>query len=229
MGSSKNASQTGPPVERREPLTSRRIVDAGIRLADAHGLDAVSIRRVAAELGARPMSLYTHIRSKDSLLDLMTDGVIGTAIDSNSVGGDASAPWRELVSDLARGFHRALTGHPWLAAAFRQGRQPGPHTMRYAREMANAIAGAGLPPEIGWTALGVLNDYTLGHALRAATAGHADTLGTDSSLIPHLEALTAVDRARSQRDSFELGLAVVLDGIEARFVSGQVRHKSGDS
>ncbi len=211
-------------TRRRGSLSLERIVAAGIALADRDGLDAVSIRRIAQELDARPMSLYTHIASKDELLDLMADAIVGGVAD----GSQPAEDWREAVSTLARGLHQAFVGHPWLAAAFRDRRQPGPNTERYAQLLAGAIEPLGLPPETGWTLLGIVNDYTTGHAMRVATAGHARALEGAAGLA-HIEALTAVNDARGSAGSFELGLATVLDGIHARFLTdpGASRTRKG--
>jgi AcrR family transcriptional regulator len=210
------ASPSGASRPRRAgELTPEAIVEAAIELADAQGLGSVSIRRVAGALRVRPMSLYTHFASKDALFDLMADSVIGAVADTEAPGGD----WRAEVSRLARAFHRAFVDHPWLIAAFRLGRQPGPHTMRYTARLADAVAGLDVPPETAWTLLGVVNDYTLGHALRAATAGHAGTLDADEGAVPTVDALRAVNARRDTPESFELGLETVLDGIEARLLA----------
>lgn len=209
--------QTDKP--RLGALSVERIVAAGLDLADGDGLGAVSIRRIAHELDARPMSLYTHIASKDELLDLMADEIIGRVADTPVVPND----WREAISGLARRLHEAFVMHPWLALAFRERRQPGPHTQRYAQHLAAAIAPLGLSPEAGWTLLGIINDYTLGHAMRVATAGHARALEGAAGLA-NLEALTAVNDARADANSFERGLATVLDGIHARFLKDRAPH-----
>jgi AcrR family transcriptional regulator len=88
-------------------LTLAKIVEAAIRLADRDGLDAVSMARVAAELGAAPMSLYRHITSKDDLLELMTD----------TAWGPPPAPligtWREQLTQWARTMRQRMSAHPW--------------------------------------------------------------------------------------------------------------------
>ena len=89
-------------------LTLPRIIEAGIRLADRDGLEAVSMARVAAELGAAPMSLYRHVDSKDDLLELMTDIAWGPPVPE--LAGDN---WRKKLAAWARAMRQAMYAHPW--------------------------------------------------------------------------------------------------------------------
>lgn len=88
-------------------LTLTKIVEAAIRLADRDGLDAVSMARVAAELGAAPMSLYRHITSKDDLLELMTDTAWGPP------PAPLTGTWREQLAQWARNMRQGMYAHPW--------------------------------------------------------------------------------------------------------------------
>jgi AcrR family transcriptional regulator len=200
-------------------LSTQAIVDAAIVVADADGLDAVSIRRVAALLGVRPMSLYTHIASKDELLDLMANELVALML----LDGPQPDDWREAVSEIARCSHATYVAHPWVLAAFARRPRQGPNAARYAKQMARAVASLELEAEDVWAMLGVVTDYVLGHALRVATSGTAGDLEAslsphDRTEVPELEALPDIDRARATGDRFELGLQAVLDGIEQRFV-----------
>src|SRR4051794_41896312 len=93
-------------------LSRDGIVAAALSLADAEGLDAVSIRRVAAALGARPMSLYTHIAAKDDLVDLMADAVVGEVLID-----DPPAAWRGALRVMAGRSWRAFVAPPRLLPA----------------------------------------------------------------------------------------------------------------
>src|SRR5580704_13936142 len=92
-------------------LSLARIVDAGVRVADTEGLDAVLMARVAAELKAAPMSLYRHVASKEELIKLMLD----------AAWGDSPGPlladegWRDGLSRWAWAMRAALRRHPWAA------------------------------------------------------------------------------------------------------------------
>jgi AcrR family transcriptional regulator len=89
---------------RRDPISRDAIVAAAIRLLDADGLDALSMRRIADELGTGAASLYWHVGSKDGLLDLIFDEIIGEGLESfpDAPSGD----WREQLKDVARSWPR---------------------------------------------------------------------------------------------------------------------------
>jgi AcrR family transcriptional regulator len=204
----------------RTGLSTQAIVDTAITLADVDGLDAVSIRRVAAVLEVRPMSLYTHIVSKDELLALMANELVGTLIVEPPLPED----WREALSLIARGYFDMFVSHPWLLALFTRRPRPGPNAARQAKQLAQAVAGLRLPPEDVWRLLGIVNDYVLGNALRVATTGSArdlvDTLSEeDRAVLPEVAALSKVDETRLADEGFEIGLEVVLDGVERRFLT----------
>jgi AcrR family transcriptional regulator len=212
-----------PDAERRRArgrLSTQAIVDTGITIADVDGLDAVSIRRVAAVLEVRPMSLYTHIVSKDELLSLMANELVGTLI----VEPPLPADWREALSVIARGYFKMFVSHPWLLALFTRRPRPGPNAARQAKQLARAVEGLRLAPEDTWRLLGIVNDYVLGNALRVATTGSArdlvDSLSAeDRAALPEVAALSRVEQERLADEGFEIGLQTVLDGVERRFVT----------
>jgi len=206
----------------RSRLSTQAIVDTAIAVADVDGLDAVSIRRVAAILEVRPMSLYTHIVSKDELLELMANELVGTLLVDEMLPED----WREALTILARRSFVMFASHPWLVGLFTRRPRPGPNAARYAKQMARAVEGLRLPPEEMWTMLGIVNDYVRGNALRVASTGSArdlvDTLSAEERAeMPEVAVLPKVEEARLDDESFEVGLQVVLDGVEHRFVKSR--------
>jgi AcrR family transcriptional regulator len=206
----------------RTRLSTQAIVDSAIAIADVDGLDAVSIRRVAAILDVRPMSLYTHIISKDELLALMANELVGTVIVEPPLPED----WREALTLIARRQFRMFASHPWLLPLFTRRPRHGPNAVRQAKQLARAVESLRLPPEDVWRLLAIVNDYVLGNALRIATAGTARDLvdnlsAEDRAALPETTALSRVEATRLDPDGFEFGLHVVLDGIEQRFVKGR--------
>jgi AcrR family transcriptional regulator len=207
---------------RRGALSTQAIVDTAIAVADVDGLDAVSIRRVAAILEVRPMSLYTHIVSKDELLDLMANELVGTLIVEPPLPDD----WREALTLIARRSFMMFASHPWLVALFARRPRPGPNAARQAKQLAHAVEGLGLPPDDMWRLLGIVNDYVLGTALRVASTGSArDLVSTlseaDKAALPEVDALARVEETRLDDEGFEIGLQAVLDGVERRFVTSR--------
>jgi AcrR family transcriptional regulator len=205
-------------------LTRAAIVATAIALADAQGIRAVSIRRVAAELEARPMSLYTHIAAKGDLVDLMVNAVLGEVL----VPEPLPVGWRAALTAIAHASYDTFVRHDWVLDAFPSTTRSAPNGLRHGEQSAAAIAELGLDPATTWTLLGVLDDYTIGHALRAATVAR---LGDDHPKRrnqpkpidpvehPHLTRVAPGGRIAPRPDSFAIGLDVILDGIAARFLS----------
>ncbi len=98
----------------RSGLTVRRIVDAAIELADARGLDAVSMRAIADRLGVGTMSLYTHLPGKPALIELMIDRVSGDVYADLDEPSAQRGDWRDALRFIARRNWDLFLGHPWL-------------------------------------------------------------------------------------------------------------------
>jgi AcrR family transcriptional regulator len=133
------------PAPRRAParvLSKEAVVDAGMRVLDAEGFDALSMRRVAAELGTGPASLYAHVANKGELLDLMIDRVVG----EYEFPEPDPERWQEQLKEMARFQRRVFQSHPGIARAV-LGRIPlGPNGLD-AIEGFLAIVRAGDLPE----------------------------------------------------------------------------------
>ncbi len=188
-------------------------------MADAEGLKAVSVRRVAAELDARAMSLYDHFASKRELLASMADEGVGEMLASEPLPPD----WREGVAVSARKMYAAYARHPWMIFVTAERVRPGPNGVKLAKQMARALAALPLEHEDVWQVQGIVNDYVIGYSFR--TVGtvtpedmEAAIVASDVVEFPELAALPDNLRARSSIERFELGLQTVLDGIEQRFL-----------
>ena len=136
---------TGPPTVRPGPRSSLdvdRIVAAAVRLADAEGLAAVTMRRVAAEISVAAMTLYNHVPGKGELVDLMLDAVLGELYpDELEV---TSGVWRDRLTTMARTNWDFFLRHPW-ALHVATGRPPlGPGLMRKYELELRAVDGLGL-------------------------------------------------------------------------------------
>ncbi|WP_344611114.1 TetR/AcrR family transcriptional regulator [Dactylosporangium salmoneum] len=127
---------TRPAPARRLPQTRESIVAAAVRLADAEGLAAVTVRRLAEELDARPMSIYSYARveSKDELLDLMIDEVCGDMLVE-----DLPEDWRPALRAIAERTRAALLAHPWWIELIGRNVLLGPHGTRYREQSLAAV------------------------------------------------------------------------------------------
>ncbi|MEV4349796.1 TetR/AcrR family transcriptional regulator [Actinoplanes sp. NPDC049596] len=123
-----------PPAHTRD-----EVVAAAIRIADAEGLDAVTMRRVATEIGAGAMSLYTYVPTRDSLIDLMVDRVGGTV-----AWGELTGQWRADLLAIARGQRALMLAHPWLPSALPNRALTGRNTLAYLERGLAALAPTGL-------------------------------------------------------------------------------------
>src|SRR5260370_5570248 len=130
---------TRPPKEKRERPTREAIVAAATDLADTHGLDAVSIRRIAAALQTRPMDLYGYFARKGELLDLMV-----AAAAAGAVLDEIPDDWRDALTAIAHALRAVCLAHPWVVTA--AGRQPliGPNVIPHVEQSLEATAALAL-------------------------------------------------------------------------------------
>jgi len=158
----KDMQQEGHPAPRRVRSLSRdEIVKAAIKVADAEGAQAISMRRIARELHAGAMSLYWHVSSKDELLDLMLDGV-----EAERQFPEVTGDWRTDLHAMAWAQRTALREHEWLMD-FIGGRPPlGPNTMRNLERSLAVIDQLGLDTVTALNVLGTLATYVIGVVLR---------------------------------------------------------------
>ncbi|MEU6288390.1 TetR/AcrR family transcriptional regulator C-terminal domain-containing protein [Streptomyces sp. NPDC046988] len=207
------------------PLNREKIVRAAIRLADADGLEAVSLRKVATALGVGPMRLYGYIAGKEELLDLMVDAVYA---EIRPVGDS----WREVLRSLAETTRRAAHEHEWLADLLGGRPQLGPHAL--ARGEAVVAALHEVDMDAVMPVVTAVDAYVIGAVRReiadrrAERATGMDERRWQASLGPYLErtfatgrfpALATVVRDAAHLDAdetFRMGLDFLLDGIAAR-------------
>lgn len=206
------------------PLSRELIVRAAIRLADADGLEAVSLRKVAAALDAGPMRLYGYIEGKDELLDLMVDAVYAEIRPTGS-------GWREVLRSVAELTRRAAHRHEWFADLLGGRPQLGPNAL--ARGEAVVAAMDGVDVDRVMPVVDAVNSYVIGAVRREIAERRAErTSGMDKrqwqrAYGPYLErtfatgrfpALATVIRDAVHLDAdetFEAGLGYLLDGIGA--------------
>ncbi|KUJ67329.1 TetR family transcriptional regulator [Streptomyces albus subsp. albus] len=205
----------------RKPLLSReRIVDTALRLVDTEGLQAVSTRRLAAELGVSGPSLYNHFTTKDEILDAVADTVVAQVELSMLDGPDGGTPWRTALLEWARSYRAALSDHPHIVPFLAQGPGRRPAGLRMADAVFGCLVRAGWPPAQA-TRIGALMRYFVaGSALGSFARGFIDdATAYDPADYPHLGQAHLLAEHRQQVDegAFDTGLTALLDGLELRF------------
>jgi AcrR family transcriptional regulator len=202
---------------RQSLLTRQRIVAAAAALVDAEGLEAVSVRRLAAELGVRGPSLYNHFATKAEILDAVADAVVAQ-VDLSAFG---TCAWAEALRSWARSYHAVLSAHPNIVPVLAHG--PGRRPAGLA--MADTVYGALI--DAGWSSLRATH---IGALMRYLVTG--STLGSfalgfsgDPALYgryPHLREahLLAEHRQFVDEGAFTLGLETLIAGLEAQLNRG---------
>jgi AcrR family transcriptional regulator len=225
------------------PLSRDRIVRAAIQLADAEGLESVSLRKVAAALDAGPMRLYGYLSTKEELFDLMVDAVYGEIPPPAPDGKD----WRDALQSLAHHTRQAALRHEWFADLL--GRRPhlGPNALAHLEASLAALDGAPGFDHIDTVmhAIETVNAYLVGAIrkqiaeLRAERATGMDERRWQAASAPYLNRMLATGRyptlARFVQDAthpdadttFDTGLEYVLDGIAARLAAGSSEDLGG--
>ncbi|MEH1130457.1 TetR/AcrR family transcriptional regulator [Micromonospora sp. CPCC 206061] len=209
-------------------LNLERIVDAAIALADREGIDALSMRRVAAELGAGTMSLYRHVPGKAELLALMLDKV-------SELGDDAAriehAGWREVVEMAARGSYQLYLRHPWLIQVNWTRPVLGPNTLASVEVFVRGLRGLAITDQERISIMIMVDGYVTGIArqrIQNAAVGEETGLtdeefwnyqypvlakAMESGDYPYMAAMSEDAFGLGWDETFEFGLQRLLDGI----------------
>ncbi|MFE2086717.1 TetR/AcrR family transcriptional regulator [Streptomyces sp. NPDC002596] len=218
---------TGPfSACRRGPkpaLTLDGIARTGTEIADAEGLGAVSMQRVAEQLGKTKMSLYRYLPGKAELIAVMVE----TALDDAPEGGEDD--WRARLTAWSYGLVEMLRRHPWLLEATVGPRLMGPKELGWMERALSALDGTGLTGAERMDAVVLLTSHVRGIALQSRAAAPSSApeaqllaaLGTvlrdHGADYPHLAAATASSvgsGTQGQDQALEFGLDRILDGLE---------------
>lgn len=145
-------------------LTPQAVIDTAVAQADQIGLDGLTMRGVARELGVEAMSLYHHFANKDALLDAMVDAVYAE-VDVPA----ATGPWREELRARSRSVRHVLRRHPWALPLMESRRRPGPANLRYHEANIACLRAAGFSPAGVARAYAVIDAFVYGFVLQETT------------------------------------------------------------
>jgi AcrR family transcriptional regulator len=207
----------------RTPLSRQRVLQAAVTLADRDGVGALSMRRLAQELGVEAMSLYHHVAGKDAILDGIVDVVFGEIeLPPGEVG------WRAAMRRRAISAREVLRRHPWATAVMESRPTPGPANLRHHDAVLGILRNAGFPLELAAHAYSVLDAYIYGFALQESslpfdtpeeTAEVAETIMAEfpADAYPHLTEMVvehALQPGYDYGNEYLFGLDLILDGLD---------------
>ncbi|GAA2804103.1 TetR/AcrR family transcriptional regulator [Kribbella solani] len=212
------------PVPSRGPkpaVTLAEIAEVAIRIADAEGLDALSMQRIAGELPVTKMALYRYVPGKTELVAVMSDLAMGAPPER------AELPWREALRTWAMDLYDGFTKHPWLLQSTIGRRLLGPNELAWMERGVAALAGAKLTGGEQLDSILVITSHVRNIAQQSTTfPGHSTglteedmqqalgaILNSEADRFPHLTAAMRTS-AGSENQGLEFGLDRILDGLD---------------
>ena len=209
---------------RRGRLTRDRLLRVAVALADESGIEALSMRHLADELGVVPMALYKHVANKEALLDGMVDVVVG------EIDPPAAGDWRSALRGRVLSARRSLQRHPWAPGVIESRTSASPATLAYIDSTIATLRAGGFSPALVHHAL-----HTIGSRLYGFTrdvlddspdpdpAAQAAVVRDVVARYPHIAEMVAaafhdrasmVGRGCDDQFEFEFALDLLLDGLE---------------
>jgi AcrR family transcriptional regulator len=215
-----------PPRKPPQPLSRDRVLQAAIRVADRGGVEAITMRRVAQELGVEAMSLYHHVANKEAILDGVVD-LVFAAIERPPAQFD---DWRDAMRARAYSARAVLSEHRWALGLMDSRRDPGPATLRHHDAVLGVLSTAGFALPMAAHAISIIDSYIGGFVLQEANlpfttaedledvaGGILEHLPQDE--LPHLTAMIVHHALQPDHDhtrEFGYGLDLILDALDER-------------
>jgi AcrR family transcriptional regulator len=216
----------------RVPLSRERVLRAAIKVADQSGLESLTMRRLAEELGAEAMSLYYHVTNKENLLDGIADAVVAEINDVVAAIGapSAGADWKAAVRQRILSARQVLLRHPWAPRVLETRTSTSLAVLLYYDGLLRLMRDGGFSYDLIHHALHALGSRALGFSQEmfdpstgASTQETTAALDSMAAQIPHLVAML-MEVAHDDPDStlgwcddqteFEFGLDIILDGLD---------------
>ena len=212
----------------RPALSRERVIAAAVSLADSIGVEALTIRKLAAELDVKPMSIYHHVANKDAIIDGMVD-VVFSEIEIPQ----PAMEWKEAIRRRAASARVVLARHPWAAPLMESRTSPGPATLRHHDAVLGCLRSAGFSWAMTAHAYALIDAFVYGFALQEAslpaTAGAeiaelAEQMAASMppGEYPNLVGFTSEHVLQPGYDfgrEFDFGLELILEGLEAAAIS----------
>ncbi len=224
---------------RRVPLSRDRVLRAAVALADVAGIESVSMRKLAEELGVVPMALYKHVANKEVLLDGMIDVVVGE-IDPPLSGTD----WKTAVRQRILSARRALLRHPWASRVIESKKNPTPPVLEYMDSMIGTFRAGGFSVNLTHHVMHTIGSRVLGFTQELFDDSrtvdpevHAFMLRELGGKYPNVMAIatsashegeSVVGQGCDDQFEFEFALDLLLDGFERLRQEGRtsIKHRA---
>ena len=208
----------------RAPVNRERTLEVALAVADGEGIEAVTMRRLARELGVEAASLYHHVNGKDQILDGLVE-VVSAEIELPK----PSADWREAVSRRAYHTRAGLLRHPWAVSLMASRTSPGPATLGLLEAGIRCFREGGFSVPMAAHAISTVDSYVHGFVLQEVNLpfrGESELAAMTAAIMkafpasefPYLFELTVEHVLQPGYDygkEFDTGLTVVLNGVAA--------------
>ena len=218
------AKPTKTKTEPRVPLSRARALSAAVALADAEGLESLTMRKLAQELGVEAMSLYHHVKNKTDILDGMVEMVFAE-IELPSYSTD----WKSAMLHRGNSLRTVLTRHQWAISIMESRTSPGPATLRHLDAMIGCCRNAGFSIVMAAHAISLIDSYIYGFVLQEVNLPFDNTDDLEQVVeeilpnlsmdeYPHLLELTTEHVLQPGYDygnEFDFGLNAVLDSLQS--------------
>lgn len=212
-------------MSKSRQLNKAGIVAAALAIADAEGFGAVSMRRVAQELGVGTMSLYYYAKSKAELVSAMDDALMAEVLVPV-----LPENWREALTAIALGTRDVFVRHPWALSSM-QSAPPGENAMLHMEQCLEALAKTSLTTVEKLTLLALVDDFVFGYTLRETAYDPVVDIDAEKKRLatgpfPELRKAFGKERRWSRPDRFDLGLEAIFNKFIERGPSEIARPRS---
>lgn len=224
-------TQRRPRQGARVPLSRERVLDAAARLADTAGIEALTMRSLAQDLGVEAMSLYHHVANKDEILDGIVGVVVGEIVDAvDDLGSEGEGDWKAAMRARILTARRVMLRHRWAPAVIETRASMNPAVVLYFEGLLGIMRRGGFSYDLAHHALHALGSRALGFTQELFQPADdedpdvtPDLLAAMADSLPHLVGMLAEiahDDPEStlgwcdDQSEFEFGLDLILDGLD---------------
>ncbi|MCF4099472.1 TetR/AcrR family transcriptional regulator C-terminal domain-containing protein [Maritalea mediterranea] len=206
--------------DKRRTLTTSKIIEAALSIANTQGIEALSMRKLAAALNVTAMSIYNHVANKEDLLSLMLDNVV-----SDFELPDEDGPWKEMLRRRAHSMRQTFLRHPWAPTLLISTITNGAHTMRDANATLGCLINAGFSYAAADWARNAIDSHTFGYTMqelnfpvepteyRAAADHYLPEISKNDYPYLHGATKALINGDYDGVTQFDFGLGLILSGL----------------